>query len=276
MTLLEHDTEAFDESHYDRKYFEGHIARYEARVYRQRVANVERFMGDVAGKHVLDLGCGVGFFGGTARKRGARVVGLDFSAVALELCKGREPGMGVVRGDATRLPFPDARFDVVLLNDIIEHLAEEPGRRMIEEVYRVLRPGGHLVVDTDNDEFIMGRKAPPERLAGEGHAAARGPARDQEDLRRADAAHQDLRRARAARAARGRGLPHRRLRHLPLRRRALARRLLQPAAAARAVPPREGRRADLPGAQAGLKARAATLPRSGAPAREHASAPARR
>jgi SAM-dependent methyltransferase len=150
MTLLEHDTEAFDESHYDRKYFEGHIARYEGRVYCQRVANVERFMGDVTGRHVLDLGCGVGFFGGTARKRGAKVVGLDFSAVALGMAKGREPGMGLVRGDATRLPFPDARFDVVLLNDIIEHLAEEPGRRMIEEVYRVLRPGGRLVFDQES------------------------------------------------------------------------------------------------------------------------------
>jgi ubiquinone/menaquinone biosynthesis C-methylase UbiE len=158
MTLLEHDTEAFDESHYDRKYFEGHIARYEGRVYCQRVANVERFMGDVTGRHVLDLGCGVGFFGGTARKRGAKVVGLDFSAVALGMAKGREPGMGLVRGDATRLPFPDARFDVVLLNDIIEHLAEDPGRRMIEEVSRVLRPGGRLVVDPDHAEFIMGRK----------------------------------------------------------------------------------------------------------------------
>jgi SAM-dependent methyltransferase len=158
MTLLEHGTDAFDESHYDRKYFEGHIARYDGQVYRQRVANVDRFMGEVAGKDVLDLGCGVGFFGGTARKRGAKVVGLDFSAVALELCRGREPGMGVVRGDATRLPFPSERFDVVLLNDIIEHLAEAPGRTMIEEVYRVLRKGGRLVVDTDNDEFIMGRK----------------------------------------------------------------------------------------------------------------------
>jgi len=56
----------------------------------------------------------------------------------------------------------DGRIDVdascQMLNDIVEHLAEEPGRRMIEEVFRVLRPGGRLVVDTDNDAFIMQRK----------------------------------------------------------------------------------------------------------------------
>src|SRR5262249_28085121 len=121
MTLLEQGKDAFDESHYDRKYFEGHLARYDGQVYRERVRNVERFMGEVAGQRVLDLGCGVGFFGGTAQRRGARVTGLDFSAVALELCRQRQPGMAILRGDATRLPFASASFDLVLLNDIIEH-----------------------------------------------------------------------------------------------------------------------------------------------------------
>ncbi len=158
MTLLEEGKAAFDESHYDRKYFEGHLARYDGQVYRQRVANVGRFMGEVAGRKVLDCGCGVGFFGEQARKRGGKVVGLDFSAVALQLCRERLPGMAVLRGDATVLPFRDAEFDVVLLNDIIEHLAEEPGERMMREVFRVLRPGGHLVVDTDNDAFLMHKK----------------------------------------------------------------------------------------------------------------------
>ncbi len=158
MTLLEQGKDAFDESHYDRKYFEGHIARYDGQVYCQRVKNVGRFMGEVAGLRVLDLGCGVGFFGGIAQQRGARVTGLDFSAVALQMCQKRQPGMAVLRGDATRLPFASAAFDVVLLNDIIEHLAEDLGRAMLAEVFRVLRPGGRLVVDTDNDAFLMGRK----------------------------------------------------------------------------------------------------------------------
>ena len=158
MTLLEADKEAFDESHYDRKYFEGHVARYEGQVYSQRVKNVMRFMGEVKGRRVLDLGCGVGFFGGEAQKRGAWVTGLDFSAVALQMCRERLPRIAVLRGDATRLPYRDGSFDVVLLNDIIEHLAEDLGRRMIEEVFRVLAPGGRLVVDTDNDESLMGRK----------------------------------------------------------------------------------------------------------------------
>lgn len=158
MTLLEKDKDLFDESHYDAHYFEGHLARYNSVVYSQRVKHVERFLGDVTGTRVLDLGCGVGFFGGLAAARGADVVGLDFSEAALGIAIKEQPAIPYVRGDATGVPFPDASFDVVLLNDIIEHLAEGPGRRMIEEVFRVLRPGGRLVVDTDNDAFIMQRK----------------------------------------------------------------------------------------------------------------------
>jgi ubiquinone/menaquinone biosynthesis C-methylase UbiE len=158
MTLLEHDKDAFESEHYDRKYFEGHVVRYERGVYRQRVQSVMRFMGDVAGKRVLDLGCGVGFFGGEAARRGGRVTGLDFSAMALEICHERLPQIRLVRADATKLPFGDARFDVVLVNDIIEHLAEGPGRAMMADVHRVLAPGGRLVLDTDNDAFLFHKK----------------------------------------------------------------------------------------------------------------------
>lgn len=158
MTILEQDKDLFDESHYDSHYFEGHLARYNSPVYSQRVANVERFMGQVSGLDVLDLGCGVGFFGGLARKRGARVVGLDFSEAALQIARKQQVGMPLIRGDATRVPFPDACFDRVLLNDIIEHLAEAPGRQMVQEIFRILRPGGQLIVDTDNDAFLMQRK----------------------------------------------------------------------------------------------------------------------
>jgi len=158
MTLREHDKDAFEAEHYDRKYFEGHVVRYERGVYRQRVKSVMRFMGDVKGRRVLDLGCGVGFFGGEAQKRGAWVAGVDFSATALEICHERLPRLGLVRADATRVPFASESFDVVLVNDIIEHLAEELGRQMMREVNRILRPGGRLVLDTDNDAFLFHRK----------------------------------------------------------------------------------------------------------------------
>jgi len=78
--------------------------------------------------------------------------------MALEICHERLPQIRLVRADATTLPFDDASFDVVLVNDIIEHLAEGPGRAMMEDVHRVLAPGGRLVLDTDNDAFLFHKK----------------------------------------------------------------------------------------------------------------------
>ena len=158
MTLLEHDTEAFSAEHYSVAYFEGHLARYQSSVYGQRVRNVERFMGDVTGRRVLDLGCGVGYFGAMARARGASTVGLDFSEDALVIARAQHRDMPLVRADATRVPLASDAFDVVLLNDIIEHLDADLGRAMLAEAFRVLRPGGHLVIDTDNDEHLMGKR----------------------------------------------------------------------------------------------------------------------
>jgi len=110
------------------------------------------------GDRVLDACCGTGDLALEAERAGGRVTGLDFSAVALEMCRQLQPAIPVVRGDATRLPYGDARFDVVLMNDIVEHLAEEMGAQMMRETFRVLKPGGRLVVDTDNDAFLMHKK----------------------------------------------------------------------------------------------------------------------
>jgi SAM-dependent methyltransferase len=56
----------------------------------------------------------------------------------------------------TRLPFPDAAFDVVLAVGVIEHLPARGRRRYVDEYYRVLRPGGHVaILDTPNRLFPL-------------------------------------------------------------------------------------------------------------------------
>lgn len=90
---------------------------------------------------LLDLGCGTGLFL-QRRAQDARATGLDFSAQALEFC--RERGLTrIARGDATRLPFANDSFDVVTAFDLIEHVAGD--ERLIEEIWRVLRPGGWVL-----------------------------------------------------------------------------------------------------------------------------------
>jgi SAM-dependent methyltransferase len=104
--------------------------------------------GDLAGKDVLDVGCGRG--GGTAfvfdRFRPRTMTGLDLAPNAIARCRAEHarPGLTFVAGDAEALPFPDAAFDAVLT---VESSHCYPNvTRFLCEVSRVLRPGGLLLL----------------------------------------------------------------------------------------------------------------------------------
>jgi SAM-dependent methyltransferase len=107
-------------------------------------------LGDVDGLDALELGCGAGQFGIRVAKRGAAVVGLDFSANQLAAARPHIAEARVrfplVRGNAEELPFADGSFDLVFC----DHGAigfTDPGIT-VPEVARVLRPGGRLVCNT--------------------------------------------------------------------------------------------------------------------------------
>jgi SAM-dependent methyltransferase len=106
-----------------------------------------------SGQRVLDVGCG---FGGTLadlnqRFDGMELVGLNIDPRQLELAR-RDPALAsrgrnrilLLTGDACRLPFVAASFDVILSVEAVFHF---PGRdRFLQEVRRVLRPGGRLAI----------------------------------------------------------------------------------------------------------------------------------
>jgi 2-polyprenyl-6-hydroxyphenyl methylase/3-demethylubiquinone-9 3-methyltransferase len=119
-----------------------------------RLAALRRVLAPLAGRRVLDLGCGKGRFAARLWGEGAEVVGLDISAAMLAAAPER--GLGRVRGSARRLPFADRSFDAVVAVEVFEHLAALDD--VLREVRRVLRPGGTLAVLDKNAVALDARR----------------------------------------------------------------------------------------------------------------------
>jgi SAM-dependent methyltransferase len=95
-----------------------------------------------AGHRVLDVGTGPGLVAREAAGRGAEPVGLDFSEQMLSEARRLHPGLEFRSGSAEALPFDDGEFDAVVGNFVLHH-SGDPGR-VLEEAFRVLRPGGRM------------------------------------------------------------------------------------------------------------------------------------
>jgi len=106
--------------------------------------------GDVAGRRILDAGCGSGPLFAALRDRGAIVTGFDKSAAMVELAR-RRLGDGAdlqVADVGSPLPFPDGEFDDVIASLVLHYL--EDWGPALAELRRVLKPGGRLLVSVEH------------------------------------------------------------------------------------------------------------------------------
>ena len=111
-------------------------------------------------RRVLDLGCGDGELSvELAKATAATVVCADISSVAVEACRRRGLEAYQVELGSVPLPFPDAAFDLVHMEEVIEHVVR-PDQSMAE-IRRVLVPGGHLILSTPNLACLPNRVLVP-------------------------------------------------------------------------------------------------------------------
>jgi SAM-dependent methyltransferase len=94
---------------------------------------------------ILDCGCGTGHNLTMLRQFG-RAVGIDLTWSGLFYAHGRGE-RSIAQATAARLPFADRQFDVVTSFDVIYALDDETEGAALREMFRVLRPGGHLVLN---------------------------------------------------------------------------------------------------------------------------------
>lgn len=124
--------------------------RQDERSFDARLRLIERFC---APGRLLDLGCGPGTFSVAARARGWRTVGLDVNPQSVAHCRSR--GLEVICDSFPSAALVGRRFDAIVMNDFLEHLAD-PGGALVE-AGELLAPGGVLFLTTPDIGSLMAR-----------------------------------------------------------------------------------------------------------------------
>lgn len=121
-----------------REAYDNHIGRYGTELGRALIG----FAGIATEQRVLDVGCGTGLLTAeiAARVGSANVVAVDPSEQFVTATRARVAGTGVCAGRAERLPFPDASFDAVLSQLVVNFMSDAVGG--VAEMRRVTKPGG--------------------------------------------------------------------------------------------------------------------------------------
>jgi len=99
-----------------------------------------------SGSETLEIGCGTGLILREVAQKARNAVGLDISHGMLGACAERQ--LNVVEASATQIPFASNRFDLVYSFKVLAHV--EAIQTAMEEMARVTRPGGHLVLEFYN------------------------------------------------------------------------------------------------------------------------------
>jgi SAM-dependent methyltransferase len=95
---------------------------------------------------VIDVGCGAGWFAGELARAGFAVVGVEVAHEPVRRARERFPELEFLVVSERTLPFSAGAFDAAWLGEVLEHLADGIG--LLEEVVRVMAPGGRLALST--------------------------------------------------------------------------------------------------------------------------------
>lgn len=137
-----------------RKYFKVYDVLNFCIPYREMIDALVKAVAPRFGEKILDAGGGTGNVAVELTKSGADVIVFDFSKEALEICEQKDSRINICFGDLTqKLPFSDNYFDKVVSNNAIYTITEDKRINVIREFWRVLKPGGKIIISNVKKEW---------------------------------------------------------------------------------------------------------------------------
>jgi ubiquinone/menaquinone biosynthesis C-methylase UbiE len=142
----------------DEKFWEKYFKVYDVLnmviPYQELMEELERELDSSAEDIVLDVGSGTGNLMMRIKNKAKKITGLDFSKTGIDSHKEKDPGADVLLFDITeKLPFSDDYFSKVVSNNTIYTLNFDQQRKVLFEIYRILKPGGKFVVSNVIKDF---------------------------------------------------------------------------------------------------------------------------
>jgi SAM-dependent methyltransferase len=119
--------------------------------YREKMRAIHRITPDYYHyKEILEVGGGQSGLSAMLFPQ-AQITNIDLDPTYAKSPLNQNPRVKFICGDATKLPFPDNYFDAVTMFDLLEHVPDD--RAAITEAFRVLKPGGFLLLSTPNENW---------------------------------------------------------------------------------------------------------------------------
>ena len=168
----------FDEANsgfYDLEYQLSMEYRYLSGAHGSKVRNILSLIEKAKGLHCLDIGCGGGYFTNILHRRGADVIGIDYSEYAIKFGRSRFPNLDLRVHSAYELDsLGHSSFDLVTLLDTIEHLGDQ--QKVVSGIYGILKHDGLLVISTDIEDGPWSKPPLSKLVSGSLRLSAEGRA----------------------------------------------------------------------------------------------------
>jgi ubiquinone/menaquinone biosynthesis C-methylase UbiE len=123
----------------------------------------------VENRRILDIGCWNGNYEFLLSDIACKVIGMDLELSALRMATAACPSHSFLGASALNVPFADSSFDTVTMWEVLEHLPIDSEQAVLGEIRRVLNPGGHLVLSTPYDHWLLNWLDPGYFLTGHRH-----------------------------------------------------------------------------------------------------------